>query len=69
MNTETQNRLLDVGSIKRLTGFKSTTSVYTLMRERDFPKPIAIGRTNRWVESEVQGWISQQIQSSRGGAS
>jgi len=66
MHTENQNRLLDVGSTKRLVGFKSTTSLYTLMRERKFPKPITIGRTNRWIEAEVQGWISEQITANRG---
>lgn len=66
MYTENQNRLLDIQAVKATTGFKSTTSVYTLMRERKFPKPIAIGRTNRWIEAEVQAWISEQITANRG---
>lgn len=68
MNTESQNRLLDISAVKAATGFKSTTSVYTLMRERNFPHPITIGRTNRWIAAEVTDWINQQIAASRGAA-
>jgi predicted DNA-binding transcriptional regulator AlpA len=66
MYTENQNRLLDIQAVKATTGFKSTTSVYALMRERNFPRPITIGRTNRWIEAEVQAWINQQIMVNRG---
>lgn len=66
MNTDNQNRLLDIQAVKAATGFRSTTSVYALMRERNFPKPITIGRTNRWIDAEVQAWINQQIVSARG---
>lgn len=66
MNSETRNRLLDIKAVKATTGFRSTTSVYSLMRERNFPRPITIGRTNRWIEAEVWGWIEQQIKISRG---
>lgn len=68
MNTENQYTLLDIAAVKKKTGFKSTTSVYSLMRERNLPKPITIGRTNRWIEAEVSEWINKQIQNSRGGA-
>lgn len=66
MTTETLKRLLEIKAIKASTGFNSATSIYALMRERNFPKPIKIGRTNRWIEAEVQDWIEQQIKASRG---
>jgi len=27
----------------------------------DFPKPVKIGGSNRWVASEVSNWIEQKI--------
>lgn len=66
MNTETQIRLLDINAVKAITGIKSNTSVYTMIRERNFPEPITIGRTNRWIEAEVQAWLVQLIKDNRG---
>jgi predicted DNA-binding transcriptional regulator AlpA len=68
MNSNTQNVLLDIQAVKRSIGFKSTTSVYNLMREQAFPKPLTIGKTNRWLEFEVQAWIQSRIAESRGAA-
>jgi predicted DNA-binding transcriptional regulator AlpA len=63
----TQKVLNDINQVKATLGYKSTTSIYELMKTQGFPKPINIGnRTKRWVESEVQGWIKKQIESSRG---
>ena len=68
MNTVNQI-LIDINQVKAATGFRSTTSIYTLMQSQGFPKPVGIGnRTKRWVESEVQGWIKNQIENSRGAA-
>jgi predicted DNA-binding transcriptional regulator AlpA len=66
MNSATQNVLLDIQAVKKSIGFKSTTSVYSLMKERDFPKPLQIGKSNRWLEGEVQAWIQSRIAESRG---
>jgi predicted DNA-binding transcriptional regulator AlpA len=65
MSNDTQNVLLDIQAVKRSIGFKSTTSVYSLMREQAFPKPVTIGKTNRWLEGEVQAWIQSRIAESR----
>lgn len=27
-----------------------------------FPKPYSLGRSNRWLESEVVGWLQQELQ-------
>jgi predicted DNA-binding transcriptional regulator AlpA len=65
MNNNKQNVLLNIQAVKRSIGFKSTTSVYSLMKERDFPKPLQIGKSNRWLEGEVQAWIQSRIVESR----
>lgn len=64
----TPQTLFDLAEIKTRTGYKSSTSVYALMREHNFPDPIRVGRTRRWVATEVNAWINKQIQTSRGGA-
>ena len=69
MPNENQIILLDVGAVKRTTGYRSATSIYTLMAEHGFPKPISIGRTKRWIESEIQAWIADRVTSERGGNS
>jgi predicted DNA-binding transcriptional regulator AlpA len=59
-------QLMDINSVKKLTDFKSTTSIYTKMREEGFPKPISCGtRTKRWIASEVVQWIKERIAESR----
>jgi prophage regulatory protein len=59
-------QLLDINSVKKLTDFKSTTSIYNKMREEGFPKPISCGtRTKRWIASEVVQWIEERIAESR----
>lgn len=36
--------------------------------DANFPKPIRLGgRAVGWVESEVNGWIAEQVRKSRGG--
>ena len=70
MSNEAQAvQLLDINSVKKLTDFKSTTSIYTKMREEGFPKPISCGtRTKRWLATEVAQWIDERIAQSRGTA-
>ncbi|WP_423779275.1 helix-turn-helix transcriptional regulator [Escherichia coli] len=33
-----------------------------------FPKPIKLGRSSRWYKSEVEQWMQQRIEESRGAA-
>jgi len=38
------------------------------MSENRFPKPISLGRGGRsvgWIESEIEDWLQQQINTSR----
>ena len=68
MSNEAQAvQLLDINSVKKLTDFKSTTSIYTKMREEGFPKPISCGtRTKRWLATEVAQLIDERKAQSRG---
>jgi prophage regulatory protein len=43
----------------------SRTVVYALIKERRFPEPIKMGYASRWLESEVQDWITARIEDSR----
>jgi prophage regulatory protein len=35
------------------------TRVYGLIRQGQFPRPIKIGRTARWVRAELDQWVAQ----------
>ncbi|OUL12141.1 helix-turn-helix transcriptional regulator, partial [Escherichia coli] len=34
---------------------------YKLISEGKFPKPIKLGRSSRWRESEVKRWLTERI--------
>ncbi|HAV1526173.1 TPA: AlpA family transcriptional regulator [Enterobacter hormaechei subsp. steigerwaltii] len=38
---------------------------YKLISEGLFPKPIKLGRSSRWLKSEVEAWVQQRIADSR----
>lgn len=38
----------------------SRPTVYTLMRDHDFPKPIKIGSRSLWYEHEVEAWVQSR---------
>ena len=35
--------------------------IYALIDDCNFPPPIKIGRSSRWVKSEIDAWIDKQI--------
>ena len=38
------------------------TAVWTLVKRGEFPQPVRYGpRCNRWLESEVDGWINERV--------
>lgn len=39
---------------------------YKLISDGVFPKPIKLGRSSRWLKSEVETWMQQRIADSRG---
>ncbi len=56
----TINRLLTLKGVTESAAIKRS-QIYLLISRGKFPKPVKIGRASRWLESEVQQWISDQI--------
>ncbi|CRX41161.1 TPA: AlpA family transcriptional regulator [Yersinia enterocolitica] len=69
MNTSTPSLLNDqLVDMTFITGFTQLTDkwFYKLIQLGEFPKPIKLGRSSRWLKSEVEAWIQQRITDSRG---
>ncbi|MEL4888602.1 AlpA family transcriptional regulator [Pectobacterium betavasculorum] len=69
MSTTTDYRLLndqfvDMVFITQLTGLTDKW-FYKLIQLGEFPKPIKLGRSSRWLQSEVEIWLQQRIDQSR----
>ena len=60
------DRLLRLSSVTDIVGFK-TTRIYALIARGEFPCPVKIGRSSRWVESEIHDWIAARALASRSG--
>ena len=57
--------MLRLPTVKSRTGL-SRSSIYLRISEGTFPKQILLGkRTIGWVESEIEAWLSNQIEQSR----
>ena len=57
--------ILRLPSVTGRTGLSRST-IYQRMAENRFPKPVSLGaRAVGWVESEIDDWLQQQIESSR----
>lgn len=57
--------ILRLPSVTGRTGLSRST-IYQRMAENRFPKPVSLGaRAVGWVESEIDDWLQQQIDSSR----
>lgn len=70
MNTATpvlNDQFVDMKFITRLTGLTDKW-FYKLIQEGLFPKPIKLGRSSRWLQSEVEAWLQKRIADSRGGS-
>lgn len=59
------DKLVDMVFITELTGL-SNKWFYKLIQDGEFPKPIKMGRSSRWLKSEVENWVQQRISQSRG---
>ncbi|MDQ2351477.1 helix-turn-helix transcriptional regulator [Klebsiella quasipneumoniae] len=58
------NKFVDMAFITQLTGLTDKW-FYKLISSGEFPKPIKLGRSSRWLESEVEAWLQQRIAQSR----
>lgn len=59
------DQLVDMRFITKLTGLTDKW-FYKLIKDGQFPKPIKLGRSSRWKQSEIEGWLQQRIADSRG---
>jgi len=56
---------LRLPEVKAVTGL-SKSSLYALIRERTFPRPVRLGaRSVAWVKSEVRQWAVERVNASR----
>ena len=58
------DKFVDMAFITQLTGLTDKW-FYKLIQLGEFPKPIKLGRSSRWLESEVEAWLQQRIAQSR----
>lgn len=58
-------QLVDMRFITKLTGLTDKW-FYKLIKDGLFPKPIKLGRSSRWLHSEVEAWLLERIADSRG---
>lgn len=54
----------ELASIKRVTGMTglSKTTIYRMLREGTFPKPVMVGRRALWPVSRVHAWARKQVE-------
>ena len=60
----TNDKMVDMAFITHFTGLTDKW-FYKLIKDGDFPKPIKLGRSSRWMQSEVEAWVQQRIGQSR----
>mgnify|MGYP005937859739 CR=1 FL=1 len=58
------DKMVDMAFITRFTGLTDKW-FYKLIKDGEFPKPIKLGRSSRWMQSEVEAWVQQRISQSR----
>lgn len=58
------DQMVDMAFIVRFTGMTDKW-FYKLIQEGKFPKPIKMGRSSRWFESEVVTWFKERVNESR----
>lgn len=58
------DKMVDMAFITEFTGC-SDKWFYKLIQDDLFPKPIKLGRSSRWLKSEVEEWVQKRITESR----
>ncbi|HAG5706743.1 TPA: AlpA family transcriptional regulator [Escherichia coli] len=58
------DQMVDMAFITQLTGLTDKW-FYKLIRDGAFPAPIKLGRSSRWLKSEVEAWLQARITQSR----
>ena len=60
----TEDQLIDMAFITSLLQMTDKW-IYKLIKDGVFPKPIKLGRSSRWLKSEVENWLRERIDQSR----
>ena len=59
-------KILRLPSIIELTGLSRST-IYLRISKGEFPAPISLGgRAVGWVEGDVENWLCEKVEASRG---
>jgi prophage regulatory protein len=58
------DQCVDMKFITRLTGLTNKW-FYKLIQDGEFPKPIKLGRSSRWLKSEIEQWLQARLVASR----
>lgn len=58
------DQFVDMKFITGLTGLTDKW-FYKQIQDGNFPKPIKLGRSSRWLKSEVESWLQTCIHESR----
>jgi predicted DNA-binding transcriptional regulator AlpA len=58
--TNTSPLLLALPAVRHTVGGISRSSIYEQIQGGTFPKPVKIGRSSRWLASEIQAWVNTQ---------
>ena len=53
------DKLMKINEVENTVGFRKST-IYSRISEGGFPPPVRIGRSNRWLASDVSGWIEEK---------
>lgn len=59
------DKMVDMKFITEFTGLTDKW-FYKLIQDGNFPRPIKLGRSSRWMQSEVESWVHERINHSRG---
>lgn len=57
------DQLVDMRFLTKLTGLTDKW-FYKLIKDGDFPKPVKLWRSSRWLKSEVENWLQERINQS-----
>ncbi|MCH5054564.1 AlpA family phage regulatory protein [Escherichia coli] len=58
------DQMVDMAFITQLTGLTDKW-FYKIIKVGGFPAPIKMGRSSRWLKSEVEAWLQARIAQSR----
>lgn len=64
MSNLLEDQMVDMSFITSYSGMTDKW-FYKLIQQGRFPKPIKMGRSSRWLQSEVEEWLEKQISISR----